>query len=123
MKFVEELELVNGRLEEAKQLHQQAIKELISVLFEEVKDIVYLNKPFWQHMLHNNGLIPSIKLVRNHTNIGLKEAKDLVEGAPKPVKEKSWVSTVIPFIEADETPKLPKDNKADSFLEKLYNIF
>jgi len=78
MKFVEELELVNGRLEEAKQLHQQAIKELISVLFEEVKDIVYLNKPFWQHMLHNNGLIPSIKLVRNHTNIGLKEAKDLV---------------------------------------------
>jgi len=29
-----------------------------------------------------------IKVVREITNLGLKEAKDLVEGAPKPVKEK-----------------------------------
>jgi large subunit ribosomal protein L7/L12 len=28
-----------------------------------------------------------IKAVREVTNLGLKEAKDLVEGAPKPVKE------------------------------------
>jgi large subunit ribosomal protein L7/L12 len=28
-----------------------------------------------------------IKVVREITNLGLKEAKDLVEGAPKPIKE------------------------------------
>jgi large subunit ribosomal protein L7/L12 len=28
-----------------------------------------------------------IKIVREITNLGLKEAKDLVDGAPKPVKE------------------------------------
>jgi large subunit ribosomal protein L7/L12 len=31
--------------------------------------------------------IQVIKAVREITNLGLKEAKDLVEGAPKPVKE------------------------------------
>ena len=31
--------------------------------------------------------IPVIKVVRAATGLGLKEAKDLVEGAPKPVKE------------------------------------
>ena len=31
--------------------------------------------------------IKVIKVVRDVTNLGLKEAKDLVEGAPKPVKE------------------------------------
>ena len=31
--------------------------------------------------------IASIKEVRAITGLGLKEAKDLVEGAPKPVKE------------------------------------
>ncbi|HNQ35843.1 MAG TPA: 50S ribosomal protein L7/L12 [bacterium] len=31
--------------------------------------------------------IPVIKEVRAITNLGLKESKDLVEGAPKPVKE------------------------------------
>ena len=31
--------------------------------------------------------IPVIKVVRELTGLGLKEAKDLVEGAPKPVKE------------------------------------
>ena len=30
--------------------------------------------------------IQVIKVVREVTNLGLKEAKDLVEGAPKPVK-------------------------------------
>lgn len=31
--------------------------------------------------------IQVIKVVRELTNLGLKEAKDLVEGAPKPVRE------------------------------------
>jgi len=31
--------------------------------------------------------IQVIKVVRELTSLGLKEAKDLVEGAPKPVKE------------------------------------
>ena len=31
--------------------------------------------------------IPDIKVVRELTGLGLKEAKDLVDGAPKPVKE------------------------------------
>ena len=31
--------------------------------------------------------IAAIKVVRELTSLGLKEAKDLVEGAPKPVKE------------------------------------
>ena len=31
--------------------------------------------------------IPVIKVVREITGLGLKEAKDLVDGAPKPVKE------------------------------------
>lgn len=32
--------------------------------------------------------IPVIKVVRGATGLGLKEAKELVEGAPKPIKEK-----------------------------------
>jgi large subunit ribosomal protein L7/L12 len=32
--------------------------------------------------------IQVIKIVRELTGLGLKEAKDLVDGAPKPVKEK-----------------------------------
>ena len=31
--------------------------------------------------------IPVLKIVRDLTGLGLKEAKDLVDGAPKPVKE------------------------------------
>ncbi len=31
--------------------------------------------------------IPVLKIVREITGLGLKEAKDLVDGAPKPVKE------------------------------------
>ncbi|EAX47691.1 ribosomal protein L7/L12 [Thermosinus carboxydivorans Nor1] len=34
------------------------------------------------------GKINVIKVVREITGLGLKEAKDLVDGAPKPVKEK-----------------------------------
>ncbi|MDP2859557.1 MAG: 50S ribosomal protein L7/L12 [Bacillota bacterium] len=35
-----------------------------------------------------NQKVQVIKVVRELTGLGLKEAKDLVEGAPKPVKEK-----------------------------------
>lgn len=43
--------------------------------------------------------ISVIKEVRAITSLGLKEAKDLVDGAPKPVKES------IPKAEADELKK------------------
>jgi large subunit ribosomal protein L7/L12 len=41
-----------------------------------------------------------IKVVRAHTGLGLKEAKDLVDSAPKPVKE---------AISKDEAEKLRKE--------------
>jgi large subunit ribosomal protein L7/L12 len=41
-----------------------------------------------------------IKVVRAHTGLGLKEAKDLVDGAPKVVKE---------AISKDESDKLRKE--------------
>jgi large subunit ribosomal protein L7/L12 len=43
--------------------------------------------------------IQVIKVVRELTGLGLKEAKDLVDGAPKPVKES------IPKAEAEEVKK------------------
>ncbi len=47
--------------------------------------------------------IQVIKEVRAITGLGLKEAKDLVDGAPKPVKEG------IPKAEADEIKKKLED--------------
>jgi large subunit ribosomal protein L7/L12 len=44
-----------------------------------------------------------IKVVRAATGLGLKEAKDLVDGAPKPVKE------AIPKADADALKKLLED--------------
>lgn len=43
--------------------------------------------------------IAVIKEVRTITNLGLKEAKDLVDGAPKPIKE------TVPKEEAEEIKK------------------
>ena len=43
--------------------------------------------------------IEVIKVVRALTNLGLKEAKDLVEGAPKPIKE------AVSKAEAEEIKK------------------
>lgn len=43
--------------------------------------------------------IQVIKVVRELTSLGLKEAKDLVEGVPKPVKE------AVPKAEAEEAQK------------------
>ena len=40
-----------------------------------------------------------IKVVRTITGLGLKEAKDLVDGAPKPIKEN------VPKAEAEELKK------------------
>lgn len=47
--------------------------------------------------------IQVIKVVRELTNLGLKEAKDLVEAAPKPVKES---------VGKDEAEKLKKQLEA-----------
>jgi large subunit ribosomal protein L7/L12 len=44
-----------------------------------------------------------IKVVRSITGLGLKEAKDLVEGVPKPLK------TAIPKEEADKIKKEVED--------------
>ncbi len=44
-----------------------------------------------------------IKVVREITSLGLKEAKDLVEGAPKPVKE------AVAKVLADELKKKLED--------------
>ena len=38
-------------------------------------------------LAHGDNKVNVIKAVREVTSLGLKEAKDLVEGAPKPVKE------------------------------------
>jgi large subunit ribosomal protein L7/L12 len=47
-----------------------------------------------------------IKVVREITNLGLKEAKELVEGAPKPVKEN------VPKDEAETLKKKLEDGGA-----------
>jgi len=47
--------------------------------------------------------IQVIKVVRELTGLGLKEAKDLVEGAPKPVKEG------VPKAQAEEMQKKLQD--------------
>jgi large subunit ribosomal protein L7/L12 len=47
-----------------------------------------------------------IKVVRELTGLGLKEAKDLVEGAPKPIKEN------IPKEEAEKIKKQLEDGGA-----------
>ena len=51
--------------------------------------------------------ISVIKVVREVTGLGLKEAKDLVDGAPKPVK------TGIAKAEADEIVAKFKDSGAE----------
>ncbi|MCD8338937.1 MAG: 50S ribosomal protein L7/L12 [Burkholderiales bacterium] len=43
--------------------------------------------------------VPTIKVVRELTGLGLKEAKDLVESAPKTIKE------ALPKAEAEEAKK------------------
>ncbi len=48
-----------------------------------------------------------IKVVRAATNLGLKEAKDLVDGAPKPVKEG------IPKADAEKLAKELRDAGAE----------
>ncbi len=48
-----------------------------------------------------------IKVVRAATNLGLKEAKDLVDGAPKPVKEG------LPKAEAEKLAKELRDAGAE----------
>ena len=50
-----------------------------------------------------------IKAVREITGLGLKEAKDLVDGAPKPVKE------AVPKADAEAAKRLaPRQNSSNS---------
>lgn len=53
-----------------------------------------------------NNKIPVIKVIREITGLGLKEAKDLVDGAPKPVKEN------LPKEQAEEIKKKLADTGA-----------
>jgi large subunit ribosomal protein L7/L12 len=55
--------------------------------------------------------IPVIKVVREITGLGLKEAKDLVDGAPKPVKEN------VPKDQAEEIKKKLTDAGATAELK------
>jgi large subunit ribosomal protein L7/L12 len=48
-----------------------------------------------------------VKIVKEITGLGLKEAKDLVDGAPKPIKEG------VPKGEADEVANKLKEAGAD----------
>jgi large subunit ribosomal protein L7/L12 len=52
-----------------------------------------------------------IKVVRELTNLGLKEAKDVVEGAPKPIKEN------IPKAEAETIKKKLEDAGAKASIK------
>lgn len=52
---------------------------------------------------HGDNKIAVIKVVRAATGLGLKEAKDLVEGVPKPVKQ---------GISKDDAEKLKKEIEA-----------
>ncbi len=49
---------------------------------------------------HGDKKIPVIKIVRAATSLGLKEAKELVDSAPKPIKE---------ALPKDEAEKLKKE--------------
>lgn len=57
--------------------------------------------------------IAGIKFVREVTGLGLKEAKELVEGAPKTLKESS------PKAEAEEIQKKAKDAGVEVSLKGL----
>ena len=62
-------------------LIQNKLKKILKLTFGiNQKQLLY--KKFWRRVKIN-----VIKEVRGLTGLGLKEAKDLVEGAPKPIKE------------------------------------
>src|SRR3990170_588853 len=65
--------------------------------------------------------IQVIKVVRELTGLGLKEAKDLVDGAPKPLKEgvsKAEAETIKKKIEEAGGSVTLKKNSYDLFLQK-----
>jgi ribosomal protein L7/L12 len=57
--------------------------------------------------------INTIKIVREVTSLGLKEAKDLVEAAPKPSRKASPRTKPLPSRRSSRTPALP--SKSSSF--------
>src|SRR4029077_2844623 len=58
--------------------------------------------------------IQVIKVVRELTGLGLKEAKDLVDGAPKPVKE------AVPKAEAESVKKKLEEQGAKVEIKWLF---
>lgn len=57
-------------------------------------------KPVLMLIDHGPNIISVIKVVREHTGLGLKEAKDLVESAPCKVAEWEDLARVNKFREA-----------------------
>jgi len=57
-------------------------------------------KPVLMLLDHGPNMISVIKVVREHTGLGLKEAKDLVERAPCKVLETEDLMRVMKFRDA-----------------------
>jgi large subunit ribosomal protein L7/L12 len=56
-------------------------EQLVNLTVKEVNELAGILKDEYGNKL------AVVKLVKDITGLGLKEAKDLVDGAPKPVKE------------------------------------
>src|SRR3990170_2042757 len=86
------------------------MSDKVSALVEKIKELTLLEaaelktalETEFDVILQSSGekKINVIKVVRAHTGLGLKEAKDLVDAAPKTVKE---------GISKDEAEKLKKE--------------
>jgi len=61
---------------------EKLVEELSALTVLEAAELSKLLEDKW-----GVSVINVIKVVREITGLGLKEAKDLVEGAPKPVKD------------------------------------
>jgi large subunit ribosomal protein L7/L12 len=110
-KIIEELKILS--LLEASQLVKQ-IEEtfgvdasntssmMISNTIPNTAEVIVEEKTDFDVILQNvppDKKIPILKVVRSITGLGLKEAKDLVESAPKIMKE------AIPKVESEEIKK------------------
>ena len=78
-------------IEEIKKMTVIELADLVKAIEEEfgVSAVAAEEKTSFDVILKEAGAnkIPVIKVVRDATGLGLKEAKDLVDGAPKAVKE------------------------------------
>ena len=95
------MEKFNKIIEEVEKLSVLELSELVKALEEKFgvsaaamaiagpAAAAAEEKTFWDVVLTNGGeqKINVIKIIKEATGLGLKEAKDLVEGAPKEVKK------------------------------------